>query len=93
MSRPIPDDIQFMRTDLKPLAAPISFNDEPIDQVIIDAANNPRERMIVLNIENSILTFVKSEEKTLEIPPLHNAFRRLLTYRIAQRFFFISYEF
>jgi hypothetical protein len=80
------NDIQFMRSDLKPIATPIAFNNEPIDQVIIDAANNPRERMNVLNIENSILTFVKSNEKTLEIPPLHNSFKRLITYRIAQRF-------
>ena len=62
-------------------------NDEPItDNVLIDAANNPRERMHVLTLENFMLEFVKSGDRSVEMPPVSNSFRRLLIYRLAARF-------
>lgn len=66
---------------------PISYAyDEPIDKALMDAVQNPRERMQVLNIEHLILSFVRSSERTMEFPPGFNSFRRLLTYRVAHRF-------
>jgi hypothetical protein len=40
--------------------SPIIESEDQIDSALLDAIVNPRERMQVLNIENSIFTFVKS---------------------------------
>lgn len=61
-------------------------DDEPLDSAVLEALRNPRERMNVLNAENSILNFVRSGESIMEIPPISNSFRRLIIYRVAQRF-------
>lgn len=86
----IASEINFMR-DLPQQggaeAAGLVGNDEPItDSVLIDAANNPRERMHVLSLENFILEFVKSGDRSVEMPTVSNSFRRLLIYRLASRF-------
>mmetsp|Transcript_92955 Transcript_92955/g.182140 ORF Transcript_92955/g.182140 Transcript_92955/m.182140 type:complete len:553 (+) Transcript_92955:64-1722(+) len=61
-------------------------NSNEVDPALINAIENPRERMIVFQIENNILNFMNSSENTMEIPPGYNSFRRLLSYRIGQRF-------
>lgn len=60
--------------------------DGPVDAALLNALTNPRERMVVFQIENNILNFMNSGERTMEIPPGYNSFRRLLAYRIGQRF-------
>eukprot|EP01035_Chromulina_nebulosa_P040953 gene40953-55349_t len=60
--------------------------DDQIDSALVSAMSNPRERMQLFQIEDTILKFVKSNEKLLEFPPVHNSFRRLLAYRVGQRF-------
>jgi hypothetical protein len=60
--------------------------DDVVDSALLSAMDNPRERMIMFQIEDSIYQFVKSPEISMEIPPGLNGFRRLLAYRIAQRF-------
>ena len=91
MTRPIAGEINFLQ-DMSPAAAaasapaPVVEDKEPIDSAIISAMENPRERMHVLTIENELLNFVKSTDRVMEIPPTNNSFRRLLTYRVAQRF-------
>jgi hypothetical protein len=65
-----------------------AISDDPyadIDDAIINAALNPRERMNLLNIENQIWEFVKSAEIVKLFPPslFPNSFRRLLVYRYA----------
>jgi hypothetical protein len=42
--------------------------------------------MILYQIEDMILTFVQSNETSMEIPSGLNSFRRLLAYRLSQRF-------
>eukprot|EP01038_Epipyxis_sp_PR26KG_P006996 gene6996-9560_t len=70
----------------KPVYVESLVNDD-VDSALISAISNPRERMNLFAIENTILEFVKSSpDKTLELPAVFNSFRRLLTYRVAQRF-------
>lgn len=63
-----------------------AHNDVPIDPTLLDALNNPRERMTLLKYEDRILRFVKSTQNLIEFPPLANSYQRLIVYRIAQRF-------
>lgn len=60
--------------------------EEPIDSALLNAISNPRERMVLLQIENSILNFMNSSKEYMDIPPGYNSFRRLLAYRVGQRF-------
>jgi hypothetical protein len=91
MTRPIAGEINFLQ-DLSPAAAaatgpaPVVEDKVPIDSAIVSAMETPRERMHVLTIENELLNFVKSTDRVMEIPPMTNSYRRLLTYRVAQRF-------
>lgn len=57
-----------------------------MDSALLSAISNPRERMMLFQLEDSMYQFVKSTEVSMEIPPGLNGFRRLLAYRIAQRF-------
>lgn len=64
----------------------VSASNEEIDQALIDALMNPRERMNVLKYEQRIIQFVKSKDNALDITSISNSYQRLLVYRIAQRF-------
>ena len=93
MTRSISGEINFFQdaaaaSALQQPPPPTNINtaDEPIDSAIINAIENPRERMNVLNLENMFLNFVNSNERVMEIPVIHNSFKRLITYRVAQRF-------
>ena len=94
MTRSISGEINFFQdasSSLQSLQQPppsmnVDTADEPIDSAIINAIENPRERMNVLNLENMFLNFVNSNERVMEIPVIHNSFKRLITYRVAQRF-------
>lgn len=59
---------------------------EEIDSAFINAMNNPRERMMLFQFEDYMVKFVKSNEKGFEAPSGLNSFRRLIVYRLAQRF-------
>jgi hypothetical protein len=59
---------------------------EEIDSAFINAMNNPRERMMLFQFEDYMVKFVKSNEKAFEAPSGLNSFRRLIVYRLAQRF-------
>ena len=91
MTRSISGEINFFQDAASALQQPppstnVNTADEPIDSAIINAIENPRERMNVLNLENMFLNFVNSNERVMEIPVIHNSFKRLITYRVAQRF-------
>eukprot|EP00597_Dinobryon_sp_UTEXLB2267_P009008 CAMPEP_0170085436 /NCGR_PEP_ID=MMETSP0019_2-20121128/20311_1 /TAXON_ID=98059 /ORGANISM="Dinobryon sp., Strain UTEXLB2267" /LENGTH=754 /DNA_ID=CAMNT_0010301879 /DNA_START=9 /DNA_END=2273 /DNA_ORIENTATION=+ len=60
--------------------------DDQIDSALLSAISNPRERMVLFHIENTILEFVKSNERSMDFQPGYNSFRRLLAYRVGQRF-------
>eukprot|EP01039_Chlorochromonas_danica_P002247 gene2247-2461_t len=62
------------------------LTEEPIDSALLSAMDNPRERMALFQIEDSILKFVRSSDRMMEMPPGLNSFRRLLTHRVGQRF-------
>ena len=87
MTRSISGEINFFQDAASSAAAlqqpPPSTNvntaDEPIDSAIINAIENPRERMNVLNLENMFLNFVNSNERVMEIPVIHKSFKRLIT--------------
>ena len=57
-----------------------------IDSALLSAMSNNRERMVLFQIEEDILKFVRSNDSAKEIPPVHNSFRRLIAYRVGQRF-------
>mmetsp|Transcript_1152 Transcript_1152/g.1865 ORF Transcript_1152/g.1865 Transcript_1152/m.1865 type:complete len:421 (+) Transcript_1152:89-1351(+) len=57
-----------------------------IDSALMDALENPRERMNVLKYEDRIMRFVQSTDSFLDVPPIANSYQRLLIYRVAQRF-------
>ena len=42
------------------IPVPIANFDEPVDSILLDAIYNPRERMQVLNIENTVFSFARS---------------------------------
>lgn len=65
---------------------PPAADDSTIDSALLNALNNPRERMILFQIEDLILRFVRSNERSMEVPQGLNSFRRLLAYRLAARF-------
>ncbi len=60
--------------------------DEPIDSSLVEAKDNPRERMNILSIESNIVQFLKSNATTLEIPSQSNGYRRSLVYKMLTRF-------
>lgn len=51
--------------------AQVVEDNEPIDKVLISALEDPRERMVVLNIENTILNFVKSRYEIVYVRRCH----------------------
>jgi hypothetical protein len=70
----------------QPAGDVIPEREVPLDDALIAACENPRERMVVLQLEDTILKFVKSSEISLEFPSGLNSFRRLVVYRLADRF-------
>lgn len=60
--------------------------ESPIEDALMDAIGNAKERMNALRIEKELFEFVCSGRPVLEIPHQNNSFKRLLTYKIAQRF-------
>ncbi len=60
--------------------------DEPIDTSLVEAKDNPRERMNILSIESNIIKFLKSTSTSLELPAQSNGYRRSLLYKILARF-------
>jgi hypothetical protein len=71
----------------QPAGDVIPEREVPLDDALIAACENPRERMVVLQLEDTILKFVKSSNETsLEFPSGLNSFRRLVVYRLADRF-------
>jgi len=64
----------------------ISIIDEPIHTALLTAAANPKERMFVLHLEDTLLKFVQSDDVELEYPGAMNSFRRLLVYQSVYRF-------
>lgn len=58
----------------------------PIEDTLIDALNSNKERMNALRIEKDIYDFVLSGYPYMELSTLNNSFKRLLAYKIAQRF-------
>jgi hypothetical protein len=75
-----------------PLDTETAFNAEgshlsvPIEDALMEALHNPNERMNVLRIEKDIYNFVMSSQHSMELSRMNNSFRRLLAYKIAQRF-------
>lgn len=65
---------------------PPATGEDHIDPALLNALNNSRERMILFQIEDMLLRFVRSPEGAFEVPPGLNSFRRLLVYRLAVRF-------
>ena len=89
LNNSLPKEINFFQEDQQQFMVPSSLPsvDMPVDNTLQDALQNARERMQLLNIENMVLTFVKSNDRSFELPASqYNAFRRLLIYRVAQRF-------
>jgi hypothetical protein len=59
---------------------------ELIDAALLNALTSPRERMVLFQLEDSMVRFVQGIELSMAIPPGLNGFHRLLAYRLAQRF-------
>ncbi|EGC48824.1 R3H domain-containing protein [Histoplasma capsulatum var. duboisii H88] len=58
-----------------------SFPNEP-DEKLLDAMNSPKDRLLILQLEEKIIAFIKdSDEQSLELPPC-NAFGRLLAHKL-----------
>ena len=81
----------FMHDDNPPISVepelPTKSDEfDVIEPILLDALNNPKERMNCLKFEHMILNFVKSKDRYVELQPIPNSFHRLLVYRIAQRF-------
>lgn len=60
--------------------------DEVVDSALLNAMENPRDRMQLLQLEKNMAQFVKSYDRELELPPMHNSFWRLLAFRLSERF-------
>ncbi|KAI1922207.1 hypothetical protein LOZ12_000625 [Ophidiomyces ophidiicola] len=57
------------------------FPDEP-DEKLLEAMRSPKDRLLILQLEEKIISFVKSpSEQSLELPPC-NAFGRLLAHKL-----------
>lgn len=62
-------------------------NIEQVDGALFSAVTNPRERMFLFQLEDAIAKFVQSSpERAMEIPPMVTSYRRMIAYRVAQRF-------
>ncbi|OAX83866.1 hypothetical protein ACJ72_01768 [Emergomyces africanus] len=58
-----------------------SFPNEP-DEKLLEAMNSPKDRLLILQLEEKIIAFIKnSSEQSLELPPC-NAFGRLLAHKL-----------
>ncbi|PGH15801.1 hypothetical protein AJ79_02182 [Helicocarpus griseus UAMH5409] len=58
-----------------------SFPKDP-DEKLLEAMNSPKDRLLILQLEEKIITFIKdSNEQSLELPPC-NAFGRLLAHKL-----------
>ncbi|EGE79687.1 R3H domain-containing protein, variant [Blastomyces dermatitidis ATCC 18188] len=58
-----------------------SFPDEP-DEKLLEAMSSPKDRLLILQLEEKIIAFIKdSSEQSLELPPC-NAFGRLLAHKL-----------
>jgi hypothetical protein len=58
----------------------------PIERALVDALRSDKERLNALRIEKDLYEFVCSGRPVYEMLYQTNSFRRLLTYKIAQRF-------
>ncbi|KAI9886781.1 MAG: hypothetical protein M1823_001424 [Watsoniomyces obsoletus] len=68
--------------DLNGSQVPLGLPLEP-DVLLVEALDDPRDRMFVLHLEQDFITFINNLEKTeIELAPC-NSFRRLLTHKLA----------
>ena len=58
------------------VAPPPTATECYFDETLLDALNNPRERMNVLMFEKKVYEFVSSPSGVLDIPPMQNSFHR-----------------
>lgn len=65
---------------------PSVIPESPIEDALMDAIRSSKERINALRIEKELFDFVCSGRPVLELPHQNNSFRRLLTYKLAQRF-------
>ncbi|KAI9794774.1 MAG: hypothetical protein M1816_002902 [Peltula sp. TS41687] len=66
---------------------PFGFNKLEPDEKLLEALENPKDRLFVLRLEQDVIDFVKdSKEPTLELPPC-NSFCRLLIHKLADYYF------
>lgn len=60
--------------------------EETVDSALLTAMETPRDRMQLLQLEKNMFQFVKSSEREMEMPPMHNSFWQLLCFRLGERF-------
>ena len=71
---------------LTPVFLTRAQSDVPIDEALIVAIENPKDRMKVLQLEDQMLRFAQNPQKEqLELPAL-SSFMRLIVHRMAARF-------
>ncbi|PGH30755.1 hypothetical protein GX50_06475 [[Emmonsia] crescens] len=89
LSERIPNRTRLNNTGLPEIVSPNdkiepslhSFPNEP-DEKLLEAMNSPKDRLLILQLEEKIIAFIKdSSEQSLELPPC-NAFGRLLAHKL-----------
>ncbi|OJD16302.1 hypothetical protein AJ78_03514 [Emergomyces pasteurianus Ep9510] len=88
-SERVPNRARLSNTGLSEIVSPNdqnepglhSFPNEP-DEKLLEAMNSPKDRLLILQLEEKIIAFIKnSSEQSLELPPC-NAFGRLLAHKL-----------
>ena len=73
----VPDDVN--RSTMAPT---MEFQPQGPDEKLLDALDNPKDRIFLLQLEQQVITFISNTaETTLSLPP-QNSFCRLLAHRL-----------